>query len=388
MVPHTKQDVQIDVKGGFVKSLEDGKVLIRALGFEIVIRIVSIGHTCLKPIQIELENVAGNRVQVLEKDQLINPLERSPRSICFQVIPGIKKEIVVKTEPPEEDIRFIIFGDNHAVLPNLREIVETANRNQVHFVVPNGDLVHSGRVEEYHEILKELNRLEMPFFTSIGNHDKRVRNGRKNYKSFFGPFYYAFDYGGVHFIVLDSSRKRGIDRFQYRWLERELEASRGKRIIVFLHRPAFCPGYGYACFSDPFNTRKFVDLMEKYRVEAVFGSHIHIYEDFTRNGVRYFVTGGGGGVLWQTSTFHHYLQVFVKKTGVQVEVIKLPTPEARLKERLKEGIKFNLEFHLKKKRQMRAQRRKKYLEWLGLTLAGVGILGLRRLRRRLPIPKK
>lgn len=377
------QDVQIDVVGGFVKSIGEKNVVIRALGFEISVRIVSIKQAYFEPISIQVENVVGYQVQVLEKNQPVNSVERRSRSISFQVIPGIKKEVLIKTDLIEEDIRFIIFGDNHVVLSNLQRIVETANQNRVHFVMANGDLVHSGRLEEYYEILNELNQLEMPFFTSIGNHDKRVRNGRKNYKSFFGPFYYAFDCKQTHFIVLDSSRKRGLDRFQYRWLERELEVSQGKRIIVFLHRPAFCPGYGYACFSDPFNTRKFIDLMERYHVEAVFGSHIHIYENFVKNGVRYFVTGGGGGILWQTSNFHHFLQVSVRKTEIHAEVIKLPTPEAKLKERLKEGIKFNLDFHLKKKRQTRIPEQKKYSQWLGFTLMIAGVLGFRKLRKRI-----
>jgi predicted phosphodiesterase len=382
MSSNISQELQVDVRGGFIKSTEGESVLIRALGFEVSVRLLSIGQAYLKPIFIEVENILGNQAHILEDGQAINVIERNTRSLRFQITPEVRKEVQILTYPAdEEEIRFIIFGDNHAVLPNLQQIVQTANQNQVHFVVPNGDLVHSGRLEEYHEILRELNQLEMPFFTSIGNHDKRVRNGRKNYKSFFGPFYYAFGYQDIHFIVLDSSRKRGIDRFQYKWLERELEASQGRRIIIFLHRPAFCPGYGYACFSDPFNTKKFIYLMEKYQVEAVFGSHIHIYENFLRNGVRYFVTGGGGGVLWQTSNFHHYLQVFVKKTGIHVEVIDLPTPEAKLRERLKEGIKFNVEFHLKKKRQRKIQRQRRYREWFGFTLAVVGALGLKRLKK-------
>jgi hypothetical protein len=52
----------------------------------------------------------------------------------------------------------------------------------------------------------------------------------------YGPAYYSFDFGGSHFVFLDSSpgwaQKRAISDEQYSWLERDLKRSQGKYIFV------------------------------------------------------------------------------------------------------------------------------------------------------------
>jgi hypothetical protein len=217
----------------------------------------------------------------------------------------------------------------------------------------NGDMTHSGRLEDYHILLDLIGHSQVPFFTSIGNHDKRVRGGRATYRKVLAPFYYSFSVKDAKFIVVDSSRKRGLQKFQYKWLERELQLAKGKRIFVILHRPPICPKYNYLAFSSTANSRRFLSMMQKYKVEMVFGSHIHAYTEFKKRSVHYVVTGGGGGALWQPVNVHHYLHVFVRKDGVDVRVNKLPTPEGKVSQRLKDAIKFNLEYHITKNKRLR-----------------------------------
>jgi hypothetical protein len=214
-------------------------------------------------------------------------------------------------------------------------------------------MTHSGRLEEYHTLSDILGQSNVPVFTSIGNHDKRARGSRIIYRKMLAPFYYSFSVHNTQFIVLDSSRKRGLQKFQYRWLERELQLARGKRIFVFLHRPPVCPKYNYLSFSATTNANRFLSLMEAYQVEIVFSSHIHILTEFTRGNVRYVITGGGGGALWQPANTHHYLHVFMNKDDVHIKVIELPTPEAKVSQRLKDAIRFNLEFHLNKNKMLK-----------------------------------
>ena len=93
--------------------------------------------------------------------------------------------------------------------------------------------------------------------------------------------------------------------------------------------------------------------MEQYHVEVVFGSHVHVSSEFYKRGVRYVITGGGGGALWQSANFHHYLHVFVNKDAVDVQVIKLPTPDAKVSQRLKDLIKINVDHHIMNNRRFR-----------------------------------
>jgi hypothetical protein len=208
-------------------------------------------------------------------------------------------------------------------------------------------------LEDYHILTDVLNQSSVPVFSAIGNHDKRARGGRATYRRMLAPFYYSFSVGKTTFIVLDSSRKRGLQKFQYKWLERELQLAKDQRIFVFLHRPPVCPKYNYLAFSASSNAWRFLSLMERYNVEAVFGSHIHVFSEFYKRGVRYVITGGGGGALWQPANIHHYLHVFVKKDGLDVQIIKLPTPDAKVSQRLKDVIKLNIEHHIMKNRHFR-----------------------------------
>jgi hypothetical protein len=353
----------INVRGGFLRSLENDVAIVRVLGFETQIKIFQPSSRSSQiPLTILIENVRGYDVDIEQHGGILYNLIRSNTSIMFDVIGYTTQKIRIAYPYPSEEFDFLFFGDTHGVFDNLRRIIHAANILDPLFVMSNGDMTHSGRLEDYHVLSDILGESSVPFFTSIGNHDKRARGGRATYRKMLAPFYYSFGIHDTRFIVLDSSRKRGLQRFQYLWLERELQLAKGKRIFVFLHRPPTCPKYNYLSFSATTNKKRFLSLMDKYQVELVFSSHIHVLTEFMCRNVRYIVTGGGGGALWQTSNVHHYLHVFVKKGGVDIQVRELPTPEAKISQRLKDALKFNLEFHLYKNKMF------KHVAIIGTTL--------------------
>jgi Icc protein len=313
-------------------------------------------------LTILLENVRGYDVRIENQGGGISRLIRSQTSLLFDVTGYHTQNIRVSFPNPREEFDFFFFGDTHGVFEHLRQIIHDANLLDPLFVMSNGDMTHSGRLEEYHELADIFGASNVPIFTSLGNHDKRARGSRATYRTMLAPLYYAFDLHNTRFIVLDSSRKRGLQKSQYLWLERELQGAQGKRIFVFLHRPPICPRYNYLSFSATTNVKRFLTMMDQYQVEMVFGSHIHVLTEFRRENVRYVVTGGGGGALWRPSNVHHYLHVFVKKEGVDIQVRELPTPEAKISQRLKDAIKFNVEFHVHKNRML------KHITILGTTL--------------------
>ncbi len=371
----------LTVRGGFLKSFEQHVAVIRALGFQTQIKIfhsLSSRKPLLLPLTILVENVRGNEVQISHQGGALHNMIRSQTSIMFDVY-GTDIQTIHVTYPYQcEEFDFVFFGDVHGVFSNLEQIIQATNILDPLFVMANGDMTHSGRLEDYHTLFDLVGHSKSPLFTSIGNHDRRVLGGRATYRKMLAPMYYSFSIKGCTFIVLDSSRKRGLQKFQYRWLERELQLAKHQRIFVFLHRPPICPKYNYLTFSSTPNARHFLTLMERHQVEMVFGSHIHVFTEFQKRNVRYVVTGGGGGALWQPANVYHYLHVFVNKERVDVRMVKLPTPEANMTQRLKEAIKFNLEYHLAKNKRL------KQAAILGTTflLSSSTIRHERRLRRR------
>jgi 3',5'-cyclic-AMP phosphodiesterase len=352
-VPPDGQPV-ITVRGGFLRSLENRVAVIRGLGFETQIKIFQpdLDQHYL-PITLLVENVRGYAVEVNCQGGVLANLIRAQTSVMFDVPGEAFLKICVRYSCSSEEFDFLFVGDIHGVFENLQQIITMANVLDPLFIMSNGDMTHSGRLEDYHTFADLLSTSQVPVFTALGNHDKRTRGGRATYRRLLAPFYYSFEVGNTKFIVLDSSRKRGLQKFQYAWLERELQFSQGKRIFVFLHRPPVCPKYNYLSFSSPKNIKRFLTLMEMYQVEMVFSSHIHVLSEFARGNVRYVVTGGGGGALWRPANIHHYLHVIVKKDDVEMKVIELPTPDARVGQRLKDALKFNLEFHLNKTKRLR-----------------------------------
>ncbi len=139
-------------------------------------------------------------------------------------------------------------------------------------------------------------------------------NGLSDYPSQF----YSFDYGPVHFTVLDSNFPE-MEQFQpnlledeLRWLERDLSGSAAKWKIVLLHRYIFLYGFGQESGRQQTKTRfldfsyRLMPMFEKYNVDAVLSAHLHTYRrrvplrNFApaENGITYILTGVAGSVRY------------------------------------------------------------------------------------------
>ena len=138
-----------------------------------------------------------------------------------------------------------------------------------------------------------------PWFAAMGNHDS-PNEGYFRYFNFPEPHYwYSFNYGTAHFIVLNSNMDYRPGSEQWHWLEHDLKTFRNARwkFVVF-HHPPFCSNN---CEIPA--TRVLCPLFERYGVDIVYTAHATIYERFhplrggrydSENGIVYFVSGGGG----------------------------------------------------------------------------------------------
>ena len=67
---------------------------------------------------------------------------------------------------------------------------------------------------------------------------------------------------------------------------------------MVLHQPPL--SMGLHC-GESRSMRTWMTLFEQHKVDAVLAGHDHAYERLERNGVPYFVTGGGGAKLYDRS---------------------------------------------------------------------------------------
>jgi len=97
-----------------------------------------------------------------------------------------------------------------------------------------------------------------------------------------GVFWYSFDYGMVHTIVLSSEHDLSSSSIQYSWLENDLRKVNRQQtpwLVVESHRPMYCS------LNSPKDNlvgeamrREFEHLLYQYKVDLFLAGHYHIYQ--------------------------------------------------------------------------------------------------------------
>ena len=114
-------------------------------------------------------------------------------------------------------------------------------------VVVTGDLTDFGRAAEYDHLRELLAPLAMPVYLMPGNHDERAQLRL----SFPGHTYlgkdefvqYSVAVGALQLIALDTvvpgASEGSLCEQRLAWLARELEAYRGRPVVIAMHHPPF-----------------------------------------------------------------------------------------------------------------------------------------------------
>lgn len=149
------------------------------------------------------------------------------------------KSLPVK--PAGSAIRIAVSGDTQRKYKESQLFVDHINaRNDVDFVILNGDVSDFGLLLEFDGIYKIYAGLKVPFITVIGNHDQ-VANGYEIFLRMFGVTNYTFNYAGVKFVCHDSnSREHNFDGHipDLPWLRDNMKLDNGStHIVAFSHVP-------------------------------------------------------------------------------------------------------------------------------------------------------
>lgn len=135
----------------------------------------------------------------------------------------------------------------------IKDLMTTKYAGQSAVGMLVGDIVgHYNSKVDFFDLMKDaVNASGVPFFYVCGNHDieMNVRSNdlsRKNFHRNYGPSYYSFNKGGVHYVVLDNVFWLGrsyvgyIPEEQLRWLEQDLKnVPEGSTVVVGQHIPCY-----------------------------------------------------------------------------------------------------------------------------------------------------
>ena len=195
--------------------------------------------------------------------------------------------------PDNGDFSFVQLSDTHwgfsgqSINPDfagtLKKAVDSVNglEHQPDFIMFTGDLTHTTddgkerrrRLTEFRDIVNQLKVRNLKFMP--GEHDAGLDRAEA-YQELFGQTHYAFNFNGVHFIVLDnvSDPNSMIGETQLQWLSNDLNyLDKKSPIIVFTHRPLFdlAPDWDWHTRDGA----KAVELLSPFSSVTVFYGHIH-----------------------------------------------------------------------------------------------------------------
>ncbi|HLK61567.1 MAG TPA: PQQ-binding-like beta-propeller repeat protein [Chthonomonadaceae bacterium] len=246
-----------------------------------------------------------------------------------------------KTSDRIETFTFLDITDTHQTANGSIAPLQQLTQDAINmspppaFIIDNGDITESGRPQEYARFKEGIAGLQsagIRFYAVPGNHDVRWSpEGKEGFVNQFGKLYQSFDYGNVHFILLDSTvvleHWGHFDKAELDWLKNDLKHVRTDTpVMLFMHHWIGRDAPDVRMIDNEFDL---VPILHNHNVMVFFTGHGHADLVWYTNGVLSLMSRG----LYQGS----YLRVnvtpllvtidrFVKeKPGVPVHIATLPT---------------------------------------------------------------
>ena len=181
------------------------------------------------------------------KWSVIEPTGPLPKAIDFPLLPGMV----------QDTFKAMGFADTQTTTDEeldmmRKDIIEDlwGNPYNAEFGLVAGDVVNDnlGLYERHNRLMSQIG---IPIWNVPGNHDLNWESPSAEYaaqtfKSVFGPDYYSFDYGQVHFLALNNiGFKRNGQKYegylhpnQMKWIENDLQdVPVDKLIVIITHIP-------------------------------------------------------------------------------------------------------------------------------------------------------
>lgn len=217
---------------------------------------------------------------------------------------------------PGNSFRFAAMGDTRSQVKKHSAAAKGITEHNPKFSLYSGDLCNKPTYESYKSEFLIPNQLELsanvPFINSIGNHEDWSQDTKaftQAPESNSGEqFYYSFDYGDIHFLVISTEHGLSENSAQVKFAKKDLAESKAKWKIAIFHIPAYCGGgHGENKTMQKFTT----NVLEPNDVDVVLTGHSHFYQRNFVNGIYHIVSAGGGAPLYNPKK-KDYTQVQAK----------------------------------------------------------------------------
>jgi hypothetical protein len=229
----------------------------------------------------------------------VAPTGPLPESIDFPLYP--------QDEP--DQFRAILFGDpqprNQKEVDYIaHDVVQELIGSDASLGVTLGDIVFDD-LNVFESLNRTIALIGIPWYNVIGNHDinydaSHDRHSDETFERHFGPSYYSFDYGQVHFIALDDIQwivpedgnrphyRGGLGAEQMEFIRNDLAEVPDEQLIVLLmHIP----------LVDVADRQELYRLIEQRPLCISISGHTHYHEH------RFIAEDDG----WRGPKPHHHI---------------------------------------------------------------------------------
>ncbi len=248
----------------------------------------------------------------------------------FGVLVGDDADHFFKTAPPAgvaKPTRIWVLGDSGTADNNARRVRDSyydfQGTGYTDLMLLLGDNAYNTGLDSEFQFAMFENMYEDKLRQTVvwpayGNHDAITADASTQSGPYYDIFnlptagesgglasgteaYYSFDYGNIHFVVLDSEESdRSVGGAMATWLQADLAANTLKWTIAYWHHPPYSKG------SHDSDTearlvqmrQNFLPILENEGVDLVLGGHSHAYER------SYFISGHYGDSMTYNAATH------------------------------------------------------------------------------------
>ena len=233
----------------------------------------------------------------------------------------------LRVAPPDADtvapFRYIAMADIQTALPIVDQVFTRINEvPNARFVAAMGDITERGEVDEYDLFDRQLTVLEIPYYTTLGNHE--LWGGAQRFYDHYGRASFHFTFKGTAFTFADSG-DAGIDPIVEDWIDGWLDEAKDQPHVFLTHIPPIDPvGLRYGAFRSYRDAHRLLEKLAQGRVDLTLYGHIHTLVEFENAGIPAFVSGGGGAEPMKGDGIdRHFLVIDTDGPHSTVDVVRV-----------------------------------------------------------------
>lgn len=223
--------------------------------------------------------------------------------------------------------QFVVWADTQMIsqsdcdqlkataVPDLKALVASYPKDSLFHGIGCGDLVWD-KFQFFKDYKEAIAATGVTFFNVIGNHDMDLDArtddySAKTFKQQFGPTYYSYNRGQVHYVVLDDVFFVGtakkyigyITESQLQWLENDLKLVKpGTTVVLSVHIPTNTGAARRAKKEEEMggvvtNRKQLYKILASYKVHIMSG-HTHFNEAWEEDNIMEHNHGTVCGAWW------------------------------------------------------------------------------------------